>query len=182
MRVSRKVLLCLLSRVSFLSRAFALWVNRPTRSLVHEARERKATKFRLKTDQSPYKLSFVSWLQRVIAVLMLVVWIPAGSYCLLESATLIPESDCCSKLVQPSAADGESDCCFLASGDYKIGVKERPQREAPSGTLPVTLHDTELIQAKVSAAVFQRALSLDFRKRWHFLLRAAPTSRAPDFA
>ncbi|MBI5772854.1 MAG: hypothetical protein HZA89_03810 [Verrucomicrobia bacterium] len=67
-------------------------------------------------------LSAVNRLKTIVAMMLLAVWLPATSHCLLEIAGVIHESDCCANAQgaeEPGhdAADGN---CQIEAGNYRL--------------------------------------------------------------
>jgi len=89
----------------------------------------------------------MKWLNRVIAAVMLLVWLPATSLCLIERAGWLANDDCC-----PSSTGGAPDkqpasnstCCTLASGSYKA------ERRACSITTQIHRKDASSFWSELS--------------------------------
>jgi hypothetical protein len=110
-------------------------------------------------------------------LVLLAVWLPATSLCLLEQAFLIQKDDCCPSSQTPSSGERPgSACCSLAAGNYKI--------EHVEVTLFVAVSE---VDAPIPEFVFPSPRStvdemLFCQQSWQFLARAAPPVRAPSFA
>lgn len=95
---------------------------------VHEGRDLSISlmrneEFRFEPCASPCILMVVKSLCRVIAVIMLVLWAPATSLCLVERSGWLDNDDGCPCSSQESPASEStsgSPCCMLASANYKV--------------------------------------------------------------
>jgi hypothetical protein len=124
-------------------------------------------------------VSFVDRLKTTMAALLLVLWIPATSLCLLEAAGWISDADGCAA----GQSLESSPCCALASATYKI--QENRQVAQPSYAVEIALvvELPKLISAPNHSALGEIGVSpLELVKTWQFCSRAASTPRAPSFA
>ncbi len=130
--------------------------------------------------------------RRVIAVLLLGLWLPATLHCDLEAAGLDPLFHCAED-VAAAPADG---CCKSspAARDACDVVEGAAFKPAPdTATLPPPALRPDLLAlvlpppardlAPPPAALTDRAVAPpEVARTWHFVARAAPPSRAPSRA
>src|SRR5437016_4289586 len=83
--------------------------------------------------RSAVLVSFVDQLKTTMAALLLVLWIPATSLCLLEAAGWISDADGCAA----GQSLESSPCCALASASYKM--QENRQVAQPSYAVEIAL-------------------------------------------
>ena len=125
----------------------------------------------------PLYFSRVSQLKTTIAAVLLILWIPATSLCLLENAGLISRNDDC-----PAGQSSESSpCCALASATYKMD--ESPAAAAPLPVLTIAwfVDLPKLIRAPAQFAGSESGVSPpELSQSWRFSFRAALTPRAPS--
>lgn len=125
----------------------------------------------------------VMWFDKAIAILLLILWMPATSLCLVEQSGLLeiecPSSDeCCP--TQPAEA---STCCLLASGFYKLNDDDRLWVVAPSLALTVESNSAEAFcdwNPLCSEPLILPPPELVVS--WQFSVRTAPIPRAPSIA
>jgi hypothetical protein len=127
----------------------------------------------------------MKWLHKVATVVMLVVWLPATSLCLLERAGWLPNDDCCPSSAPPSQSTpkGDSPCCTLASATYKVN-DERPVLAVPvllllAPLLPALKEPLVLPQNRTG---FLTVAPPDLAVKWQFFFRTASPPRAPSLA
>ena len=123
----------------------------------------------------------VSRLSKLIALLLLTLWLPATLHCALESADLVFASSVCT--------DGSNDHC---AGDNCAQVED--------GLFKQQTDDLQVVAPDLAACVCFLCLQLpspaapdvlvprsaerpqDWVTTWHFVRRAAPAPRAPSLA
>jgi hypothetical protein len=125
----------------------------------------------------------VSRLKIVIGWLILAIWLPATSLCLVEKAGWLSADDCCQKNSpdsNPASSAEDSACCALGSSSYKANEDERLISLScdfvltPALVLPSLEADHCFHVAGTKAPVH---LSVS----WQFSSRAALLPRAPSF-
>ena len=125
----------------------------------------------------------MKWLHKVVAMMMLALWLPATSLCLAECAGLVERGDCC-----PDESSGNADaavhpCCLLASGGYKSDT-HRPLVPVPEVAAADRL--ASLISLAPSSAELASPPPAPSRPElsvtWQFSFRAALPPRAPSSA
>jgi hypothetical protein len=120
----------------------------------------------------------VGLLKTATAIILLVVWLPATSSCLLERVSVIQKDECCPPKDSVPQDRSGSACCSLAAGNYKMDQSEVVVF-APD-TLDTTLRGADLV-ARFPTKYFQSEVLLS-KSSWQFLERAALPIRAPSFA
>jgi hypothetical protein len=119
----------------------------------------------------------VRLLKIATASILLAIWLPATSLCLLEQAFLIQKDDCCPGSQTPCSGEpSRSACCSLAAGNYKIDHIE------VAVLVPVNAIDLPLTTFAIPPPDCTAAEMLFCRQSWQFLERAAWPARAPSFA
>lgn len=123
-------------------------------------------------------LSVVSRLRAIIAVLLVALWLPATSWCLLERAGWVT----CNDDGRPVGESQESSaCCVIASSTYKLDGSQRTAVpllvDAP--VLLVGLFESQSIQ---SGCVEFGVSPPEIFASWQFSSRAASAPRAPSIA
>jgi hypothetical protein len=121
----------------------------------------------------------VNALKTFVATMLLAMWMPATSLCLLENAGLISKKDDC-----PSSQSSEtSPCCALASATYKM------EENAPTNALSPAQVFVSIDSANpdCSPPQFFRVAECgvsppELSTSWQFSFRAALTPRAPSSA
>jgi hypothetical protein len=127
----------------------------------------------------------VKWFNRVIAMIMLGIWLPATSLCLAERAGWISNDDCCASDSEESPASppsGHSACCLLASGSYKVDDLQLFTTISPIVAEAVLTTWWEFaLQPDPSPPLARTWIPPDFPVSWQFSFRAALPPRAPTF-
>ncbi|MCI0539428.1 MAG: hypothetical protein L0Z50_29820 [Verrucomicrobiales bacterium] len=127
----------------------------------------------------------MKWLNRVVAAVLLVMWIPATSLCLLETAGWLASDGCC-----PSSSGGtpaseptsDSPCCLLASGSYKANDEEHSSIAAPLFAFLSVLNLFEPAERTDEAQLIAfEPPPPELVAGWQFSSRAALPPRAPSF-
>ena len=130
-------------------------------------------------------IRLVDNLKNAVGWLLLVIWLPAASLCLIERAELLTNDDCCPSSTPESAPgnpSSDSTCCTLASASYKADEYSQLHITAPLfiGVLIFGVAiETELVQVAGNANDLGPPTLL---KTWQFTSRAALAPRAPSFA
>ncbi len=127
----------------------------------------------------------VRLLKTLTAVLLMLVWLPATSLCLMESAGFIKKGDCCSKdsdRTAPGKAGCDEPCGVLASGGYLFQqdhfVLSAPVFVISDFCIPITLE----IQPPPGIGRDAPATAPpELVGCWHFSFRTALPPRAPSF-
>ena len=126
----------------------------------------------------------VQWLNKAVAVVLLVLWVPATSLCLVERAGFVSNDDCCpsssDKAPGRSPPDG-SPCCALASGKYRVN-EERPVAMVALAVAFVALLNMAELSAAPYLADSCSAPPPELPATWQFSLRTALAPRAPSLA
>jgi hypothetical protein len=129
-------------------------------------------------------LADVKALKTVVAMVLLVSWMPATSLCLIERSGWLSNDDCCpssSGNTPASQPSGDTACCALASATYK-GDDNRPVSPVPPS--PVCLPLLALMDFAVALdgppSLSFSAPPPDLPVTWQFSLRAAAPPRAPS--
>jgi len=127
----------------------------------------------------------VRWLKTLTAALLVLVWLPATSLCLMESAGFIKKGDCCSKdSDRPVSGKTGCDkpCGVLASGGYLFQqdhfVLSAPVSVAPDFCIPTTLEIQPPAGIGRDAPATAPPELIGCR---HFSFRTALPPRAPSF-
>lgn len=130
-------------------------------------------------------LFIVRLLKTLTAALLMLVWLPASSLCLMESAGFIKKGDCCSKDSErsaPSKTGCDEPCGVLASGGYLFQqdhfVLSAPAIEPPDFCAPAVL------EIRSPAGIGRDAPATappELAGHWQFSFRTALSPRAPSF-
>jgi hypothetical protein len=111
------------------------------------------------------------------ATALLVMWIPATSLCLAESAGLITSSGCCNE----SSSTDTSLCCALASAVYKLDDSGHVTVVPLSLACIVPIHNRQFDCESIAYIRNSADVSPpELRHTWHFWARAAANPRAPS--
>jgi hypothetical protein len=111
------------------------------------------------------------------ATALLVMWLPATSLCLAESAGLITGSGCCNE----SPSSEASLCCVLASASYKADDNGHVIVAPLSLGCIAPIHNREYDFESIACIHNNAGVSPpELRHTWHFEARAAPNPRAPS--
>ena len=131
----------------------------------------------------PDTFASVNWLHRIVAMLMLALWMPAASLCLAECAGIVERGDCCADESSGPANAVAHPCCFLASGHYK-SPNDRPQVSAPVMLTTAQLPSLISFSPPAEDLVLPSLASCppELPVTWQFSFRAALTPRAPSVA
>jgi hypothetical protein len=121
----------------------------------------------------------VNRLKTIIAVVLLGLWIPAGSLCLIENAGLLAKNACCCD----DQSSETSPCCALASAAYKM------DENAPTKALSLAQIFVSIDLANVDCSPPQFSHVAEYgvsppelSTSWQFSFRAALAPRAPSSA
>lgn len=128
----------------------------------------------------------VRLLKTLTAALLVLVWLPAGSLCLIESAGLIKQGDCCSKDSDhpaPGKTDCDKPCGVMAAGNYLFQqdhlVLSAPVVVTPDFCIPI------ILEMQSPAGIGRDAPATappELAGHWQFSFRTALSPRAPSFA
>jgi hypothetical protein len=111
------------------------------------------------------------------ATAFVVMWIPATSLCLAESAGLITGSGCCNE----SSSTDASLCCALASAAYKLDDNGHVIVVPLSLAWIAPIHNRDYDFESIACICNNAGVSpLELRHTWHFWARAAANPRAPS--
>jgi hypothetical protein len=116
--------------------------------------------------------------QTTILIVLVALWVPATSWCLLERAGWAGPHD-------DGSAVGESPqscvCCVLSSAPYKFDGNQRVAVSF-SGNSPALLVSPVESQTDQSACAESGVSPPEICASWQFSFRAASAPRAPSFA
>jgi hypothetical protein len=116
-------------------------------------------------------------LRIVAASALLVMWVPATSFCLAENAGVIAKSDGCGDCPASEA----SPCCAMASAAYKLD--DNASVVVPSSGNSLFCITVELYPPRGVSLVSNPCESPpEIRSSWQFFARAAARPRAPSLA
>lgn len=128
----------------------------------------------------------VNIVKKIAAWLLLAVWLPVTSHCLLELAEFIPLDDCCaaSSSSTGSHQDGADDACnTLESASYKVDDNAAVLIPPAVGLLVCVLAPLEdLSVAAQFSSDFLTVAPPNLPVTWQFSYRAALPIRAPSAA
>jgi hypothetical protein len=123
---------------------------------------------------------------KLIAVVLLALWLPATMHCQLEDLNLFELLTCCD---HPGVAphhdnDCNTDECGVVESDRYFIKHNQPLVTAPALVLAIfnTALQADDFAPPVNPSVAPGAAPLRLSKGWQFALRAAPSARAPSFA
>jgi hypothetical protein len=130
-----------------------------------------------------HRFPAVNWLHRIMAMVMLALWLPAASLCLAECAGFIERGDCCPDESSSHTDAAAHPCCLLASGNYKSNT-HRTLVVAPdaSATAQVPSMTLDAPPSAESVPPSPSPSPPDLPVPWQFSFRAALSPRAPSFA
>lgn len=130
------------------------------------------------------RVSIVRLLKTLTAALLVLVWLPATSLCLMESAGFIEKGDCCSKDSDHSAPEKtgcDKPCGIMAAGNYLFQqdhfVLAAPVVETPDFCTPPVLE----IRFPAGIGRDAPATAPPELAGWQFTHRTAAPPRAPSF-
>ena len=130
----------------------------------------------LEDSQLSAVLGALKRVEKVIAMALLAMWLPATSLCLLENAGWIYKTDGC-----PAEQSSQSSpCCALASATYKLNYT--PARALPPPkVIPWPIDLPQLVLSPALFAVAESGVSPpELIQSWQFSSRAALMPRAPS--
>ena len=131
----------------------------------------------------PLTYGFVNLFTRIVAFVMLAIWLSATSSCIAKCAAAADDDICCPKSAghdAPASPSCPNDNCILASAFTKIGDD---QRNIFNASLLAVLFDRLILLPSVESsrcAVFKSLPQIDFIG-WQFITRSALPPRAPSF-
>ena len=120
-----------------------------------------------------------------MAMVLLVLWVPTTSHCLIESLDLLPEFLCCAEACASNGAEQGEDadaCQSLESASYKVD-ESTPLINAPvfAVLLPEFFGLVGLAEVSVPALDTLHVAEPDLPVTWQFTFRTALPPRAPSF-
>lgn len=128
----------------------------------------------------------VRLLRTVVGWVLLLVWLPATSLCLVERAGWLANDDCCPSSApksSPGKQSNDTTCCTLASASYKADDYSRLHIAAPL-FIGVLIFEAFAAEAEPGDTVL-KADDLSppvLLKTWQFTSRTALPPRAPSLA
>jgi hypothetical protein len=125
----------------------------------------------------------MNWRQRIVAIVLLAVWMPASSLCLAECAKLVKRGDCCAHDSGGKADAAGGACCLLALGGYKSDT-QRSWVPVPI-LLAIALAPSLLHRLSAAARLSLPSPNASppvLPVTWQFSFRAALPPRAPSSA
>jgi len=127
----------------------------------------------------------VFWPKKLIALLLLAVWMPATMCCALERAGVPFFQQCCeddSAESSPEAPCTDKTCCLLESGNYQT-ANPVPLVVTPESVFSLlALVFIEPPQPKPGSAGLSDSSPSELSVGWQFLSRTALPPRAPSLA
>jgi hypothetical protein len=123
----------------------------------------------------------------IVALLLALMWLPATLHCGLEAAGLLEHAESCChdehEASQEPVHCGTDNCGVVESGDYQP-VHSLVKISAPVAVLDFSslleVVRPRPIEPKIVAPVDVESPP-EIRRTWHFVVRAAPSPRAPSF-
>jgi hypothetical protein len=130
-------------------------------------------------------LARVKWLKTVVALMLLALWMPATSLCLIERAGWFANDNCCpssSQSAPNSQSSGEATCCALASATYEANNNQTVAVASPIVAFLVLWDLTAVVEElNTPQSVSLSPSPPDLPVTWQFSLRTALPPRAPSF-
>lgn len=136
--------------------------------------------FRIESSLTMGIVAQMKCLRSLVAMVMLLVWLPAQGHCLLERTGWIWGDDCCSE-TESNAPCSAKPCCNLDSPTYKLS-NHRATFVVPDPIevfLPPVVDQTAVLLAHTR---FPTVGPPELPVRWQFVYRAALPVRAPSLA
>jgi hypothetical protein len=130
------------------------------------------------------RVGLVKWLKTLVASVLLALWVPATSFCLIERVGWLSGDDCCSsssRNVPMNQPSGDTPCCALASANYKPDDDRPVAPAAPSTASLVLFMPTESVEASDRPRPASLSPPPELPTAWQFTCRAAAPPRAPSF-
>ena len=128
----------------------------------------------------------VNGLKQTVAWLLLALWVPVTSHCPLETVLDHEVLSCCSHETEtPPVPHHEDDCATDSCATLEAGLFKTEDSQPLVTTvalgLPVPLPEPlDLVQNDFSLAPHHCTAPPELPGIWQFLLRAAPSPRAPS--
>ena len=128
----------------------------------------------------------VRLLKTVVGWMLLLVWLPATSLCLVERAGWLANDDCCPSSAPkspPGKTSNDTTCCALASASYKADDYSHLHITAPL-FIGVLIFEAFTAEAERGETI-RKADDLGLPtllKTWQFTSRTALPPRAPSLA
>ena len=127
--------------------------------------------------------AIVRRLKAIVGWVLLVVWLPATSLCLVERAGWLADDECCPSAApkpSPSKPSSDSACCTLASATYKADEDAQLHVTAPLVPWGSIFEEPVADSEPVPVAGHLDDLGPpELRPSWQFTFRAALPPRAP---
>jgi len=121
---------------------------------------------------------------KMIGLLLLLLWLPATSLCLIERTGWLGHDDCCpsSSTKAPSEQPAsKTPCCELASATYKPASYEQLAERLVSALVADLTFAPPQVSAPPPPLFFETSYPASFLARSQFSLRTALPPRAPPF-
>jgi hypothetical protein len=127
----------------------------------------------------------VTWFTKIIAVLLLALWVPVTMHCELEAAVQSSLLQCCcgDESAQRPANCADNVCSSVETGFYK--VEENENAIAPVLVFAVfvaDIFDLPTPEPALHPATPEPDPPPELPRSWQFSYRAALSPRAPSFA
>jgi hypothetical protein len=121
----------------------------------------------------------MTWLQKIVAVLFVVLWLPTTMHCTLEKLPGLQFLHCSSDTADNDCKD--DGCCMLASGQYKVSDNTAVVPVPVVGFIYAVLVDVQSCR-EASGSALSRDLdgSGHLPQRWQFFQRTVAPARAPS--
>jgi hypothetical protein len=120
----------------------------------------------------------MTWLQKIVAALFVVLWLPTTMHCSLEKLPGLEFLHCSS---DTATADCKDECQTIESGLYKVSDHPIVVPAPVLGFVCAVLVDVRAFHEVACTAINRCADSPpDLPQRWQFLLRTATPARAPS--
>lgn len=124
----------------------------------------------------------VGYVRRLVALMLLALWLPATLHCDLEAAGVTNILGCHDHRAAGPAFGTDDHCHSIEGVSYKLdfGSSKTPP---PGDFILFVLADPRVITTATPPrriAVESRAAPPEIARTWHFVARAAPPARAPS--
>jgi hypothetical protein len=123
-------------------------------------------------------------IKTIVAMVLLVLWVPATSLCLVERAGWLANDDCCpstTKEAPTSPANESSPCCWLASGSYKSNDDTPVLIQAQFTPLVIAFTLNSFADPSRDFILPSELPPPELAVGWQFSFRTALSPRAPSF-
>lgn len=147
--------------------------------------QQRSVEFNLNARPGVVSKGRVNWLKRIMAVMLLALWTPTTSHCLIESAGLLPDFLCCADACSPHGTDGDDDedsCQSLESAPYKVDENDASVKAwIIAALVPELVEVFRLSENVPQPTVFIPDRPAELPVTWQFSRRTALAPRAPSF-